>query len=337
MADVPQTLALLILGQKLRGKMVASINRRSAFLRAIPVTKGDGQNVAFAVEGSGQVVENFADGADASNFGSDEQRQGLLPWGRVRSNFTVTGSARRAARSASAGPDGVRDLVGRNMINASAAVAGLVNTQCFSGTGTNQIVGLDDAIAQTANTYATIDRSSVSYWRPTVSDPGVLTAPTFAQIRADRSAIFVASGENPDLAVCSPSVFDAVAALYDNSRRYMQDVINTARGEVKLDSGFAALEVDGMMFLKDKDATANRIYYINSNYIELQCQELMPEALGDLGVAGLADDGYGQVPLGIRCDRLSKGGDSARYMAFTECQLVVRRPNAMGCRKNVAT
>lgn len=336
MADAPQTLALLALGQELRGDIVSQINRRSAFLRLIPVTEGHGQNAAWAVEGDGHLAASFADGATFSaDFGSDSQTQALLSWGRVGGAFHVTGSAQRAAASAAAGPGGTRDLIGRNMRNAIAKVASTVNAQCFSGTGANQIQGLDDAIAQTANTYATIDRSSVAFWRPTVADPGALTAPSFAQIRADRSAIFTACGENPDLGVCSPPVFDALAGLYDNNRRFVQDV-TTARGAVKLDDGFEALAVEGMVIVKDINATANRLYYLNTNYIELQCQMLNPPQLMSMAMVGQANDGYGQVPLGIRVDKLAKLGDADRYFAFTEAQLVVRRPNAMGCRKNIA-
>lgn len=335
MADTPQTLALLSLGQELRGDIVSQINRRSAFLRLIPVVEGHGQNAAWAVEGDGHLAASFADGATVSDFGSDAQAQALLSWARVGGGFHVTGSAQRAAASAAAGPGGTKDLIGRNMKNSIAKVASAVNAQCFSGTGANQIQGLDDAISQTANTYATIDRSSVSYWRPTVSDPGALTAPTFAQIRSDRSAIFTASGELPDLGVCSPPVFDALAALFDNNRRFVQDVV-TARGPVRLDNGFEALALEGMMIVKDINATANRLYYINTNYIELQCQMLNPPQLMGMAMVGQANDGYGQVPLGIRVDKLAKNGDADRYLTFTECQLVVRRPNAMGCRKNIA-
>lgn len=336
MADTPQTLALLALGQELRGDIVAQINRRSALLRMIPIVEGHGQNCAWAVEGDGHLGANFADGASPSDFGSDAQAQALLSWGRVWSPFHVTGSARRAAASAMAGPGGTRDLIGRNLRNSAAKVASTVNTQLFSGTGANQVVGFDDAIAQTANTYATIDRSvgGNAYWRPTVQDPGVSTAITFAQIRSDIAAIYTACGESPDVAVCSPGVFNAVAGLFDNSRRYVQEV-STARGLVRLDAGYGALEVDGVMFVKDKDATANRIYYLNSNYLELHVQQLNPPALMSLSMSGAANDGFGAVPLGIVCEKLAKNGDADRYMTMTECQLVVRRPNAMGCRKNV--
>jgi len=340
MADAPQTLALITLGQFLRGDVVRQINRRSALLRILPIIPGSGQNCAWSVEADGQIGETYADGADAANFGSDAQQQAVLGWSRTRSNFTVTGTARRAARTAQAGPGGMRDLIGRNMVNSSAKVASTVNAALFSGAGTtNNIAGLDVAIADTTNTYATINRATLpanAFWLPTVTDPGSLTAPTFAQIRADRTAIFKACGESPDIAVCSPEVFDTVGGLYDATRRYVTEV-STPRGKVTLDAGFQGLELDGMVFIKDKDATANRIYYLNSNYIEIWYQPLEPEAMGTMNLPLKADDGFGQTPLGIQCVKLAKNGDADRYSCFTELQLVVRKPNAMGCRKNVAT
>lgn len=338
MGDTLQNVALLALGQELRGDVVRQINRRSAFLRMIPIVPGAGQNCAWAVENSGQVAENFSDGADASNFGSDGQAQALIVWGKVRSNFHVSGSARRVARSAQAGPGGIRSLIGRNMVNSSAAVASKVNGQLFSGLGTgDQLAGLDAAIGSASNTYASIDRSQGgnAYWRPTVVDPGVLTAPTFQQIRNDRSNIYIASGFVPDIAIVEPLLFDKIGGLYDANRRYVQQV-NTARGIVTLDAGFEGLELDGMVFIKDKDATANQIYYINSDFLELQYLPPDDGAMADAAIVMKADDGYGATPLGIQCTALAKNGDSDRYMCLAELQLVVRRPNAFGVRKNVA-
>lgn len=336
MADTPQTLALIALGQRLRGDTVRTINRRSAALRLLKVVPGDGKAIAWNAQGDGQLAENYAEGADAANFGSDEQAQALLNWARVRSNFHVTGSAQRAAKSNMAGPDGMKDLIGHNIVDSSAKVASTINTQLFSGTGSsNQLTGFDAAIGDDTNTYAAIDRSTETHWRPTVVDPGSSTALTFAQIRSDLGSIYDACGMVPDLAFCKTNVFNTLANLFSDNRRYVQQ-INTARGHVVLDAGFEGIEVDGCVFVKDKDATANRIYYVNSSVVELQYQAPDPAMLSMLGLTMASDDGYGALPLGIRCEKLAKSGDADKYMCFVECNLVVKRPNACGVRKNVA-
>ncbi|NUP13764.1 MAG: phage major capsid protein [Polyangiaceae bacterium] len=340
MADTPQTLALLALGQKYRGKIVPQINRLSATLRVLPMIPGGGKNVAWVAEGDSEDAENYADGADAANFSSDSQNDAILSWARVRKNFKITDTARAAAQTNEAGPDGLKDLIAHNIITQSGKVASKVNLQIFSGDGTSDaLTGFDTAIGDDTNTYATIVRGTDTYWKPTVVDPGSLTPLTFAQVRSDRTAIFKKSGENPDLAFVPPEVFDAWGNLYDATRRYVQEV-TTPRGTVKLNAGFEGLEFDGMVILKDKDATANRIYYVNSNYVHLEYLPLSPAtvaALMTMGIDMKADDGFGMTPLGIRCEKLAKTGDADKYMVKTTLQLVVRRPNTCGVRKNVAT
>lgn len=339
MADVPQTVALQVLSQNYRGRLVPQINRKSALLKTLPILPGFGKNCAWAARSSGQIAENYAQGADASNFGSDAQTEAILQWGHYRANFHITGTARRAAAT-SATPDGSQNLVGTNLQSANETLVSLVNTALFSGAGTGTtIAGLDVAIGDATNTYATIDRAANSFWRPYVIDPGASTALTLAQIRTDLGAIYDQSGEVPDLAVCSTAVFDTVGALFDSTRRYTADTITTARGVIRLDAGYQALEVNGCMFLRDKDATANQIYYVNSNRVHIEYLPLDPEVMAELmamGVTMEANDGYGPVPLGIHCEGLAKNGDSDRFECLTNLQLVVERPNACGVRKNVA-
>ncbi|HEY6035703.1 MAG TPA: phage major capsid protein [Kofleriaceae bacterium] len=337
MADTAQTLALVTLAQNFRGDIVRQINRRTMLLRLLPIVKGAGQNVAFVPEADGALAENYADGADAANFGSDAQASATLAWGLHRSNFHVTGLAMAAAAS-SGTPLGNLALWARNQINGAAKLASIVNKACFNGAGTGTtIFGLDGAIGSTTNVYATIDRNvgGNAFFRPTVVDPGVLTAPTFALIRDDIRQIYEASGENPDIAVCSPAVFNKVGSLFDATRRQVDQVM-TARGPIKLDFGFQALEVDGTLFVKDKDATANQIYYINTNHVRIEyLPPVLPPGVADMPI--LANDGFGTVPLGMTYEMIAKLGDSERASAKTYCQLVVDKPSSCGVRKNVST
>ncbi len=337
MADNPQTLALITLAQQYRGNVIRQINRRTQLLKLLPFVKGEGKNCAFATEADGMVAENYADGADASSFGSDAQASATLSWGLYRSAFRVTGLA-LASSSSSRTPEGNIALWARNMVNAAAKLATTINAGLFTGAGTGTLIaGLDVAVAQTTNTYAGINRSTGGneYFKPTVSDPGSLTAPTFALIRDDLRLIYEACGENPDIAVCSPAVFNKVAGLFDNTRRQIQDV-QTAKGVVKLDAGFGAVEIDGTFFVKDKDCQANRIYYLNSEHVRI---EYLPAAnpTQDMGVQVVGtDDGFGATPLGMTVEPIAKLGDSSRAQCKTYIQLVVDRPNTCGARLNVA-
>ncbi len=338
MTDAPTTLALVTLAQMFRGDVVRQINRQVQALKMVRIVAGEGKNVAWVAESSGAIAENYTDGLDASNYGGDAQASALLSWSLYRSAFHVTQLAMDGAAS-SASPLGNHALWARQVVNGAAMLAQKLNQEFFAGAGTGTtMAGLAVAIGLDDNTYAGIERTANTYWQPTVVDPGSLTPPTFALIRDDIRQIYEASGENPDVAMCSPAVFNVVGGLFDATRRQV-DGIRTARGDIKLDFGYSALEVDGTVFVKDKDCTANTIYYLNSNYVELQ---YLPSASQDRMIDGLdlpvqADDGFGKVPLGFKYEMLAKTGPSEKAEILATTQLVVSKPNTCGTRKNVAT
>lgn len=338
MADTKQTAALIVVAQEYRGDIVAQINRRATALRLLRIVPGMGQNVAEVAEGDGAVAESYADGDDASNFGSDAQKAALWKWGLYRANFHITDLARQIAES-SPTPTGVRNLLGRNLKNGIRALCDKVNKELHSGTGTNNLIaGFGEALKDD-NTYAGIDRTSETYWQSNVFDPGASTAPTFAQIRSDLGAIYDASGETPDIAFCSTAVFNTIGNLFTETRRYVQEV-STARGAIRLDAGYAGIEIDGCVFVKDKDAIANSIEYVNTNYVEIEYLPLPRSVQAQLDAMGIempADDGYGALPLGVWCEQLAKTGSSSKYQCKTTLALKVAKPNACGIRKNVAT
>lgn len=335
MADTVTTLSLVTLAQEYRGDIVRQINRRTVLLKILPIVAGGGLNVAFGPEGDGQVAENYADGADAANFGGDIQASAVLPWGLYRANVHVSNLAMDAA-GASNTPLGNRMLWARNIVNGTAKLATVLNAAMYTGAGTGTtIFGLNGAIGNATNVYGGIDRSvgGNAYFRPYVIDPGSLTAPTLAQIRTDMAAIYTSSGENPDVAIAGPAVFNKIGSLFDATRRQV-DNIQTARGSLRLDFGWQALEVDGMVFIKDKDASANQIYYLNTNHVKLQYlppvgQPETPTQMVD------ADDGFGAVPLGFKYEKLAKLGASERAEITSTLQLVIDRPNSCGMRFNV--
>lgn len=334
MSDVPQILSLITLAQQYRGDIVRQINRKVILLKLLEIRRGAGKNVAWVAESSGQIAENYSEGADAANFGSDAQDPVTLSWGLYRAPIHVSKLAMDAAAS-SGTPAGNTALWARNLVNSAAALAALVEADAFAGAGTGSLLaGLNVAIGNNANTYGGLDRTSKTYWQPYVTDPGSLTAPTIKMIRDDLGSIYDLCGEVPDLAVAPTAVFNKVASLFDPNRRWTQ--VNTARGLITLDAGYEGIQIDNCMFVKSKDATANQIYYINSNYVHF---ETLPDARvpGELLDAVQANDGFGSVPLDMVFESLSKQGPSSRGESLTTVQLVVEKPKACGVRKNVAT
>jgi hypothetical protein len=309
MADVPVTVALLVLAQNYRGRLTKQINRRCVTLRTLPIVVGAGLNVAFGV---------------------------------YRAPFHITEHARRVAASTLT-PDGVQNIVSNKMEASSSKLADTINTALFTGAGTGTtIAGFDVAIGSLVNTYGGIDRTvgANAYWLPYVIDPGSLTALTLAQIRTDLGKIRDAGGECPDVAYVSTDVYNVVAGLFDDNRFYTQN-IQTARGEIILDASQKGIVVDGCTFLPERSAPANTIYYVNTNYAQIEALPPDPRALAEVvslgGVEMNADDGYGPTPLSMVCEKLGRTGASDKYEMLSTLQLKVLRPNTCGVRKNVAT
>lgn len=343
MADNPQTFAAVTvaLAQRYRSNITRQINRRSVLLRLLQIRPNEtGKNVAFDVEADGMYAENFSDGADVADFGSDALAAVTLNFGLLRANFRITDQARAAARR-TGNPEAAADLLMRNATNAVTKLSSRINAQLYTGTGTsNQIAGLTAAALRDDNTYGNIDRTDPAnaYWRSNVIDAGG-GALTIARIRnAVGDTIYTASGEQPTVALASPAVFNYVGSLYDSNRRYQTDVtVQTSRGEVKLNSSLGVIDVEGCVLIKDKDCPAGKIVFLNPEHVAIEYlpmtpDELIPEDLVQMG----ADDGYGAIPLGMHLKRIATLGASSRFSLQTYLQLAVEKPNSCGVLTNFA-
>lgn len=346
MSDSTQILSALVLVQKYRGPLVNLVNRTSVTAKLLPIKVGTGKNCSWGVKTTGIISENYTEGADAANFGSNAQIAATLNWGSYRGNAHVSGLARRAA-ALSDSPEGQEDILGVNIMDAAEDLTSRLNIAFFSGAGTGTtIAGFDVALGDAANTYAGIDRSDSANakFRPYVIDPGSSTALTFAQIRTDLSTIQKNSGRRPQIALVSLEVYNAIVALFDPTRIKYEDLVQTARGPVMLDHSQRGVVVENCMFIPDKDCTANEIVYLPPGddcfleYLPPAPTSQIERAMLNLAGAPLipANDGFGQAPLGFEVQPLAKLGDSDRFSVVSNLQLVVRRPNAGGIRKNVA-
>jgi hypothetical protein len=346
MADNPQTLSTILtaLAQNFRPKIVRTVNRRSVLTKVLPVVKGEGKNIAVDVEFTGAIAEAANDGDDVVNYGSDALSPATLPWAIYRSNFRV-GDVAMAAAASSLTPLSVQNLWVRNLVNGATALASAINLDLYSGNGgasPPHITGLDTALLDN-NTYMGIDRtqSGNATFRGNVIDPGSPTAPTLSSLRKDiNTTIYTACGEQPDIAMCGPAVFNTIGDLFTELRRYNQGVteIETAKGKIVLDASIGAIEFEGCVFIKDKDATANEIFYLNSNYVRIEYLDLSPMA--DVMSAGDdldLEDGFGPVPLGARFKKLATTGASEKATMEVALNIVVEKPNTCGIRKNVLT
>lgn len=323
-----------------RANTVRTFNGRSVLLRFLPKVKMQGKNSSWSWEGTGAVGENYTDGQDVASYGADSTNVAVLTAGMYRSNFRITDYAASAAGN-SESPSDLIMLAGREFDNATRKLASTINAAGYAGAGTGTtIAGLAVAIAD-ANTYAGVNRATGGNegFRSFVVDPGSATALSIDQIRGDLSTIYDNCGEQPDFAVCPTNIWNKLASKFSEFRRFNQDV--TVGGRiVKMDASVGVLEIDGCIFVKDKDCTAGAIYYLNTNYVRW---EFLPFAQSQMAQQMLArvreqamDDGFGAMPLGMLCKALGETGAAQKMTCQVQLQLVVAKPNACGKRLNVS-
>lgn len=324
------------LAQALRDRVVRTFNATSTALKVLPIERGAGKNCAWDIEGTGAIGENFSDGDDVSNYGVDVPHVAKLDWGLYRSNFKLTNLARSAART-SQSPRDLMQPMGRSLINSSRKLASTLNDEIFNGLGTGTLIAGLDVALDDSNTYAGLNRSTETYARAKVIDPGVTTSPTMQLLRQDLFDIKDICGEMPDIAFVNSTGFLKIAAMFDASRRFDQDItINTARGAVTLDASVGKVQIEGCTFIADKDATSGSIYYLNTNYVHVEYlpsadEEELPEDMIRMGM----EDGYGPLPLGMNVYPLARTGAARKVTAEVQVQLVVAKPTACGIRKHL--
>ncbi len=336
MADFDLATATGALAQNLKPLVVRTFNSTAVLLRLLPYQQGAGKNVAWDAEAPGANGENFADGADVSAYGIDTPNMATLAWGLYRSNFKISNLGAAAAMT-SGSPAGLLRPLARNMTNAARKLASVLSGVGYSGAGTGTtIAGLDVALDDD-NTYGGINRASAAFWRTNVFDPGSPTAPTIALLRADIGAIYDASGEKPDLALVNTAGWNKVAGLFADRERYVKDTANLSGRQVTMDASIDAIMVDGCLFVKDKDATAGEVLYLNTAYCHWEWLPPAMEILPPEAKVLQLEDSQGGLGAQAVVYPLARTGAAGKFTLEIQIQLVVEKPNACGVRRNLLT
>lgn len=302
-----------------------------------PPRVGRGKSITESLELDGESAETYSDGADASTYTVNTMIQPVLSWGLYRGNGKITNLARDTAGT-SIGPGDLIRLAGRELNNKSRALALKLGTDFYSGSGSNALIGLDSALDDD-NTYAGIDRTSGTNakYRAKVIDPGSSTAITKALIRQDLAQIYDNGGSTPSLAICHTDVYLKIASLFDAN---VQHTISTdAEGRIVMKGGIDVIMFGGCMFMPDRLATNNKIYYLTPESFQF---EVLPKVsaseLGDAdqGSMNLEMTG-GQLPLGMYLESLARTGAAQKFSAYITAQMLCVNPIENGVRLNVST
>lgn len=342
MAPVNLAAVSAALTKRFHDRLANQIQRSCVLAQLIPVQAQKGPNIQWVARTGTALGSTIADGADVSVFNNDDKIPAVLQYGIYNDAFSVTGLAMASARAAGE-PAELSDLFMDEMGDCAERLAKKIAIDMYTGAGgANEIHGLTAAAGPLLDTgtYAGIDRASVTQWQSNVVDAGA-AALSFALMRNTRRAIYEASGEKPDLIVCSPSVFDDYGALLDNNRRYMDEV--RMRGErIRLDGGYQVLEFEGVPVVEDVDCPANTMLFLNTRHTAItQLQDRADAVNRSMGMVGLAGTdearfGPGKIPVSARVNALARTGDAYKFQLISYLQLCVKRPNAMGQLINLA-
>lgn len=322
-------------------KIVAQMNRSVVLLQLLPFEPGYGQVLQWDAEMSASdeaTDSTLNDGADVTVYGDDDIIPATLQWGTYSEAFGITGKA-RAAAAAARNPNELADLFGEKIERAVRRLTKQIGKDIYSGSGaTNYIAGLVDGDALTSTgTYANILRSSYAEWEGNeLANGGVARALSFGLMREMRRTIYEACGEMPDLIVCDAYQHEKFGALFDEQRRYNQEV--TLRGQkVTLDGGYKALEFDGIPVIADVNCPAGQMIFLNTNYVKVrQLPDVGPDgvngSMGQIGLHGTAEEQFnsGMTRLTAMINPLARTGDAYKFQLKLYPQLQVERPNSCG-------
>lgn len=362
-ADISDALSLVHMGA-----LVNQINLNTVLLNVIPVMPGEGKVCSWTTEFTGRSdAAAFAEGADMvdGDFDAQTRKSATLQWASYRKGAKVSGLAAAVAASnyrpgtltGNAGPDLMMKEV-QDAVNHLAIGIGKALYNGAAGASPEEIVGLETAIDSTG-VYATIDASVDTEWKSSENSLA-LASLSFDELRKKlHTPVYEACGFAPEWCVTDTATFDAIAALYGPQRRYVTEM-QTARGGnapgfapgeaprlIKFSAGVTAIEVDGVVYIRDRHCTASTIYGMNSRFIEFQQipsfrTPLDPAAINDL-FQRLTDDPNVRLPqqdlegmaatggaLRPYIDIISKTGDAAKAMVKVYGALKIGRRNCFG-------
>lgn len=314
-------------------------NRMAVAAQQIPVKSGGGQGggkqVAWDVEMDGASVTVFAEGSDvgAGEYDFDPVQPATLPWGQYRAPFQISNLELNAAAENVANATALEDIFAERVIGKAAKLLSQINKDIYSGTGTSggnpNIIGLDNALI-TSGSYANIPIASYATWASTVSaNGGIARSLSLALLASTEASLFTASGFSPDFLLGDPTIHAKYEGLFETVRRTMDDGsrdVPAYRGSTN------QLFWRGRPVVRDKDATASRIYLLNRDEIALRVLPFrgvpdgVPVQQRELESSNGKDSMATGIPVHIY--PLGRTGSGVKFVVEMYVQLQVRRPNA---------
>ena len=316
--------------------------------------QGDAKEVAWDAEFSGATAASFVEGSDAAaaEFNQDPIIPAVLGWGQYRSAVQVSNKEINASLRNQAGPAALLQLVRERVLGAATKLASVINQDIFTGTGSDAfgnptVVGLAPAL-NTAATYAGITKASFTEWTSNVLANGGNVRPLSYDLLANlEQLIFVSSGIEPDVIVCSPGVFRKYENLFEVGKRTVVDGLGAQPISAYQGSTSGGVNVArtntfwrGKPVIRDRNCPAGSLFMLNLGEIFLKplpFMQISPDGVAVQQMMVPSSNGTMQggtspatVPTNFGCAvyPLARTGSAIRFMCEVYLQLKINRPNA---------
>lgn len=326
MADY--TLSALSFAKVFEKEVVEIGNSSAGFLRFIDVMYKPGISCDWVTHDTdgydiSNSAANFAEIGSLAVYTTSGQFTPSLPWGRVLSASQISGTSLRA--SPAGNPDGLMDLMSFIVREKVANVANFMGTQAFTGTGSNQIVGLND-ICSVSNTYAGINRATGSNaaMRGLFLD---LQSATLT-LRNVQDWINTVAKRNsnmlPDMIVTTYEIQSKIASLLNVNGNYD---VNGPPGTMLVQGGYNMLRIGGVPVIADKNCASGEVYLITKSALKLRVNPFN----GADGWSRTLDasDPLGPLPFQMGVRQIPTSVDSQALVLGIECQLVASAPSKL--------
>lgn len=335
------------LSQRFASKLSRQFNRMSVLAAALPTEAGFGKNVAWDAEFSGATAGSYAEGANVAGgeLNVDILVPAVLSWGHYRSAFQVSETELDAAATSAGSADAILALLEERIMSSGSKLASVINVDLWSGTGTDgsgnpNIVGLQGGALEASGIYAGVNRATYVEWKGNVlANGGVARALTIDLMDQMDANVFSASGERANLIVCDPATFRKYKGLFESIRR-----VDGVGPIPRYDTSTSELFYQGIPILRDKDAPAGTMSFINTSEVQKVYLPNSKMASEDVfksrefeGAGSNGDMEKNDTGLPFKIAPLAKNGDSLTFFVKSVLNLKVKRPNSMGYIKDIAT
>jgi hypothetical protein len=317
--------------------------KTAILLSQLKVVRGAGKSlnwdVEFSTDGASAQAYGDGDAVDDAELSSNPIVPATIPWGLYRSSFQISDLEVSAAMSSLAQDQQVGQIFDERMAGAFHAIAQKINTDLYTGTGTNglgkpNIIGFFGGATDPTGTYATVLRSSYPEWGGTQNANGG-TARSLSVDLMDQveSSIFTKSRQKPNSIACTPATRRKYKGLFEYTRR----TVTEGMAPVQYGSGTDDYMYGTAPLVRDPDCPAGKMLWWNNDLVEIV--QLAPPTATPYGrIINAVDAALRQqnanadTPLPIICQvsPLARNGQAQRFSVSVQLQLRVRRPNAFG-------